>query len=104
MTRDYKTGLPEQEDVGYPGFYKHKNYIQIPIEQYRKGETRVEAILNGDIIYADDVLDIFEHKFSYKVLLSLIREKKIPAFKAGKQYIFSRQVVVGLKNRFLGIR
>ncbi|WP_405383933.1 helix-turn-helix domain-containing protein [Phascolarctobacterium sp.] len=64
----------------------------------------MEAILNGDIIYADDVLDIFEHKFSYKVLMNLIREKKIPAYKVGKQYIFSRKVVESFKNRVLGIR
>ena len=64
----------------------------------------MEAILNGEIIYADDVLDIFEHKFSYKVLMNLIREKKIPAYKVGKQYIFSRKVVESFKNRVLGIR
>ena len=64
----------------------------------------MEAILNGDIIYADDVLDIFEHKFSYKVLMNLIREKKIPAYKVGKQYIFSRKVVESFKHRVLGIR
>ena len=64
----------------------------------------MEAILHGDIIYADDVLDIFEHKFSYKVLMNLIREKKIPAYKVGKQYIFSRKVVESFKNRVLGIR
>lgn len=48
---------------------------------------------NTDVIFAEEVLEIFEQKITYRVLLNLVREKKLPAMKAGKRYLFSRRVV-----------
>lgn len=58
---------------------------------------------NKDVIFAEDVLEMFDGKLSYRSLLNLIREKKLPAMKAGKRYLFSRQVVEKFKRRQLGI-
>lgn len=56
-----------------------------------------------DVIFTEEVLEIFDHKISYGALLNLIREKKIPAMKAGRRYIFSRRVVENFKNKQLGV-
>lgn len=58
---------------------------------------------NTDVIFAEEVLEIFEQKITYRVLLNLVREKKLPAMKAGKRYLFSRQVVEKFKNKHLGL-
>ena len=57
--------------------------------------------MQNDVIYAEDVLAMFDVKLTYRVLLNMIREKKLPAMKAGKRYIFSRQVVERWKNKQL---
>ncbi len=58
---------------------------------------------NTDVIFAEEVLEIFEQKITYRVLLNLVREKKLPAMKAGKRYLFSRRVVEKFKNKHLGL-
>ena len=58
---------------------------------------------NKDVIFAEDDLEMFDGKLSYRSLLNLIREKKLPAMKAGNRYLFSRQVVEKFKRRQLGI-
>ena len=59
--------------------------------------------MNNDVIYSEEVLAMFDGKLTYRVLLNMIREKKIPALKAGKRYIFSRRVVEHWKNKQLGL-
>lgn len=59
--------------------------------------------MENEIIFAEDVIAMFDGKLSYRVLLNMIREKKLPALKAGRRYIFSRQVVERWKNRQLGL-
>lgn len=59
--------------------------------------------MNADIIYAEDVIEMFSGKLTYRVLLNMIREKKLPAMKAGRRYIFSRQVVERWRNKQLGL-
>lgn len=58
---------------------------------------------NTDVIFAEEVLEIFEQKITYRILLNLVREKKLPAMKAGKRYLFSRRVVEKFKNKNLGL-
>lgn len=57
----------------------------------------------NDVIYSEDVLEIFEGRLSYGTLLGLIREKRLPALKAGKRYLFSRKVVERFKAKQLGL-
>lgn len=59
--------------------------------------------MNNDVIYSEEVLAMFDGKLTYRVLLNMIREKKIPALKAGKRYIFSRRVIERWKNKQLGL-
>lgn len=59
--------------------------------------------MTNDVIYAEEVLAMFGGKLTYRVLLNLIREKKLPAMKAGRRYIFSRQVVERWRNKQLGL-
>ncbi len=59
--------------------------------------------MQNDVIYTEEVLAMFDGKLTYRVLLNMIREKKIPALKAGKRYIFSRRVVEHWKNKQLGL-
>lgn len=59
--------------------------------------------MQNDVIYAEDVLAMFDGKLSYRTLLNYIREKKLPAMKAGKHYIFSRQVVERWRAKQLGL-
>ena len=58
--------------------------------------------MNNDVIYSEEVLAMFDGKLTYRVLLNMIREKKIPAMKAGRRYIFSRQVVERWRDKRLG--
>lgn len=59
--------------------------------------------MTNDVIYAEDVIAMFDGKLTYRVLLNMIREKKLPAMKAGRRYIFSRQVVERWRNKQLGL-
>ena len=59
--------------------------------------------MNNDVIYSEEVLAMFDGKQTYRVLLNMIREKKIPAMKAGRRYIFSRQVVERWRDKQLGL-
>lgn len=56
-----------------------------------------------DTIYAEEVLAIFDGKLTYRTLLNLVREKQIPALKAGKRLLFSRNVVLAWRNKMLGL-
>lgn len=59
--------------------------------------------MTNDVIYAEEVIAMFDGKLTYRVLLNMIREKKLPAMKAGRRYIFSRQVVEKWRNKQLGL-
>ena len=59
--------------------------------------------MQNDVIYAEDVIAMFDGKLTYRVLLNMIREKKLPAMKAGRRYIVSRQVVERWRAKQLGL-
>lgn len=59
--------------------------------------------MQNDVIYTEEVLAMFDGKLTYRVLLNMIREKKLPAMKAGRRYIFSRQVVERWRDKQLGL-
>ena len=59
--------------------------------------------MTNDVIYTEEVLAMFDGKLTYRVLLNMIREKKLPAMKAGRRYIFSRQVVERWRAKQLGL-
>lgn len=55
-----------------------------------------------DIIYVEDVIGLFGNKITKRVVYNLVREKKLPAFKVGKRYLFSRQKVESFIAKKLG--
>lgn len=56
-----------------------------------------------DMIYVEDVMDLFGGKASKNVIYTWIKEKKLPAFKVGKRYVFSKQKVRRFIEKNLGI-
>lgn len=59
-------------------------------------------VLTNDIIFVEDVIGLFEGKITKRVVYNLVREKKLPAFKVGKRYLFSRQKVEAFISKKLG--
>lgn len=57
----------------------------------------------NDLIYVEDVVNMYGGKINYRCVLSLIREHKLKALKAGKRYILSREYVEDYFSKKLGI-
>lgn len=57
----------------------------------------------SDIIYVEDVIELFGGKITKGIIYNWIREKKLPAIKVGTRYIFSRQRVEAFLTKKLGI-
>ena len=56
-----------------------------------------------DLIYINDVRDIFENKISYQGVLKLIWSKELPAFKLQGRWVMSRRVVEAYKAKKFGL-
>lgn len=56
-----------------------------------------------DLIYVEDVIEMFGGKISRNIVYAWVREKKLPAMKVGRRFIFSRKRVQTYMARHLGI-
>jgi len=56
-----------------------------------------------DLIYVEDVINMFGGKASRNVVYAWIREKKLPAMKVGRRFVFSRKRVHAYMAKQLGI-
>ena len=56
-----------------------------------------------DLIYVEDVIKMFGGKASRNVVYAWIREKKLPAMKVGRRFVFSRKRVQTYMTKQLGI-
>lgn len=56
-----------------------------------------------DLIYVEDVIKMFGGKASRNVVYAWIREKKLPAMKVGRRFVFSRKRVHAYMAKQLGI-
>lgn len=56
-----------------------------------------------DLIYVEDVINMFGGKASRNVVYAWIREKKLPAMKVGRRFVFSRKRVHAYMTKQLGI-
>lgn len=56
-----------------------------------------------DLIYVEDVIEIFGGKITKNVIYAWIREKKLPALKVGRRYVFSRKRVEAFLAKKLGL-
>ena len=62
-----------------------------------------ETAQADDLIFVEDVIDMFGGKVSKNVVYAWIREKKLPAMKVGRRYVFSRKRVQAYMAKNLGI-
>ena len=56
-----------------------------------------------DLMYVEDVINMFGGKASRNVVYAWIREKKLPAMKVGRRFVFSRKRVHAYMAKQLGI-
>mgnify|MGYP002624663761 CR=1 FL=1 len=61
-----------------------------------------ELRTSNDLIFVEDVVNMFGGKATKNIIYAWIREKKIPAMKVGKRYVFSRNKVKAIIGKQLG--
>lgn len=65
-------------------------------------ENKLE-IQSEDLIYVDDIIKMFGNKITRNIVYAWIREKKLPALKVGRRYVFSRKRVEAFLAKKLGL-
>ena len=65
--------------------------------------TSENSIQVDDLIYVEDVIAMFGGKVSKNVVYAWIREKKLPAMKVGRRFVFSRKRVQTFMAKNLGL-
>ena len=55
-----------------------------------------------DLIFVEDVIAMFGGKVSRTIVYAWVREKKLPAMKAGHRFVFSRKRVQAFMAKNLG--
>lgn len=61
----------------------------------------MDGDLKEELIYAEDVVEMFRGKVSYQMLLKMVREKQIKAVKLGRRYVFSKSFIqTWIRNKF----
>ena len=66
-------------------------------------KTEISKIDPEDLIYATDIIKMFGGKISKNIIYAWIREKKLPALKVGRRYVFSRKRVEAFMVKKLGL-
>lgn len=66
-------------------------------------KTEISKIDPDDLIYATDIIKMFGGKISKNIIYAWIREKKLPALKVGRRYVFSRKRVEAFMAKKLGL-
>ncbi|MBR1512407.1 MAG: helix-turn-helix domain-containing protein [Acidaminococcaceae bacterium] len=61
-----------------------------------------ESRTGDDMIYVEDVVNMFGGKATKNIIYAWIREKKVPALKVGKRYVFSRNKIKSFIAKQLG--
>lgn len=60
-------------------------------------------VIPEDLIYVEDVIRLFGNKITRNIVYAWIREKKLPALKVGRRYVFSRKRVEAFMVKKLGL-
>ena len=60
-------------------------------------------VIPEDLIYVEDVIRLFGNKITRNIVYAWIREKKLPALKVGRRYVFSRKRVEDFMAKKLGL-
>ena len=64
--------------------------------------TSITTLNPNDLIYVEDVIEMFEGKITKNIVYAWVREKKLKAMKVGRRYVFSSKAVLAYMNRLLG--
>ena len=64
--------------------------------------TSENTIQVDDLIYIEDIIEMFGGKISRNIVYAWIREKKLPAMKVGRRFVFSRKRVQAFMAKNLG--
>ena len=64
--------------------------------------TSITTLNPNDLIYVEDVIEMFEGKITKNIVYAWVREKKLKAIKVGRRYVFSRAAVQAFMSRHLG--
>ena len=64
--------------------------------------TSITTLNPNDLIYVEDVIEMFEGKITKNIVYAWVREKKLKAMKVGRRYVFSRAAVQAFMSRHLG--
>ncbi len=64
--------------------------------------TSITTLNPNDLIYVEDVIEMFEGKITKNIVYAWVREKKLKAMKVGRRYVFSRKAVLAYMHRLLG--
>lgn len=59
--------------------------------------------LADDLIFVEDVIEMFGGKISRNIVYAWVREKKLPAMRVGHRFVFSRKRVQHYMTKHLGI-
>lgn len=60
-------------------------------------------VIPEDLIYVEDIIKMFGNKITRNIVYAWIREKKLPALKVGRRYVFSRKRVEDFMAKKLGL-
>jgi excisionase family DNA binding protein len=60
-------------------------------------------VIPEDLIYVEDIIKMFGNKITRNIIYAWIREKKLPALKVGRRYVFSRKRVESFMVKKLGL-
>ena len=83
-------------------FIRNRSTIKTAKKEVEIMQDKVSTLAD-DLIYVEDVIEMFGGKISKTVLYAWIREKKIPAMKVGRRFVFSRRKVQSYMTKHLGI-
>jgi excisionase family DNA binding protein len=61
------------------------------------------TVNSEDLIFVEDIIKMFGGKITKNIIYAWIREKKLPAMKVGRRFVFSRKRVEAFMVKKLGL-
>ncbi len=61
------------------------------------------TVNSEDLIFVEDIIKMFGGKITKNIIYAWIREKKLPAMKVGRRFVFSRKRVEAFLAKKLGL-
>ena len=61
------------------------------------------TVNSEDLIFVEDIIKMFGGQITKNIIYAWIREKKLPAMKVGRRFVFSRKRVEAFLAKKLGL-